>query len=81
MGAWFKAELAPMLRQLLSRESIEGRGLFHYTAVADLVAAHAANRIDGTDRLLALLNFEIWARLYLDGHTPADVVDELKAAA
>ena len=27
-----------------------------------LIADHEANRIDGTDRLLALLNLEIWSR-------------------
>jgi asparagine synthase (glutamine-hydrolysing) len=81
MGAWFKGALSPMLRQLMSRDSIERRGLFHYPAIAALIDAHAGNRIDGTDRLLALLNFEIWARLYLDGRAPSDVVDELKVAA
>jgi asparagine synthase (glutamine-hydrolysing) len=65
----------------MSRDSIERRGLFHYPAIAALIDAHAGNRIDGTDRLLALLNFEIWARLYLDGRAPSDVVDELKVAA
>ena len=30
-------------------------------------------------RCSALLNFEIWARIYLDGREPADVADELKA--
>jgi asparagine synthase (glutamine-hydrolysing) len=81
MGAWLKGALAPLLRQLLSRESIERRGLFRYPAVANLIEAHDANRVDGTDRLLALLNFEIWARLYLDGRSPDDVVDELKVAS
>ena len=81
MGAWFKGALAPLLRQLLSRESIQRRGLFHYPAVAALIDAHDANRIDGTDRLLALVNFEVWARLYLDARSPDDVVDELKVAA
>ncbi|HLX29160.1 MAG TPA: asparagine synthase (glutamine-hydrolyzing) [Casimicrobiaceae bacterium] len=81
MGAWFKGALAPLLRQLLSAESVARRGLFHYPAVAALIAAHDANRIDGTDRLLALVNFEIWARLYLDARAPEDVVDELRVAA
>jgi len=49
--------------------------------VSALIAAHDASRIDGTDRLLALLNFEIWARLYLEGRAPEDVVDEIKVAA
>ena len=81
MGAWFKGALAPLLRQVLSRESIERRGLFRASAVSALMAAHDANRVDGTDRLLALMNFEVWARLYLDGSTPEAIVEELKAAA
>ena len=81
MGAWFKGALSPLLRELLSAEAVRRRGLFHYPSVAALIEAHQANRIDGTDRLLALLNFEVWARLYLDARSPADVVDELKIAA
>jgi len=81
MGAWFKGALAPLLRQLLSRDAIERRGLFDYPAVAALIDAHESSEIDGTDRLLALLNFEVWARLYLDARAPADVVDELRLVA
>jgi asparagine synthase (glutamine-hydrolysing) len=81
MGAWLKGDLAPMLRDILSERSVEERGLFRYPEVARLIAAHETNRIDGTDRLLALLNFEIWARVYLDSRAPADVVDELQVAA
>jgi asparagine synthase (glutamine-hydrolysing) len=81
MGAWFKGALAPLVRQMLSPQAIERRGLFDPCAVSALIAAHDANRIDGTDRLLALLNFEIWARLYLEGRAPEDVVDEIKVAA
>jgi asparagine synthase (glutamine-hydrolysing) len=79
MGAWLKQELAPLLRGLLSESVVKGRGLFHYPAVQELIASHEANRIDGTDRLLALLNLEIWSRLYLDGRAPEDVTTELKA--
>lgn len=79
MGAWLKGELAPLLRELLSPAAIESRGLFRPPEVAALIAAHGANRLDGTDRLLTLLNLEIWARMYLDGRAPADVADELKA--
>ena len=81
MGAWLKGDLAPLLRSLLSEDSIRARGLFRHPAVAELIAAHEANRVDGTDRLLALLNLEIWARIYLDRRAAADVADELKALA
>jgi asparagine synthase (glutamine-hydrolysing) len=81
MGAWLKGDLAPLMRELLSPASIEARGLFRPAEVAALIEAHGANRLDGTDRLLTLLNLEIWARMYLDGRTPVDVADELKAVA
>ena len=61
-------------------ETVDARGLFRHAEIAKLIAAHAANRIDGTDRLLALLNLEIWSRIYLDRRAPTDVADELKAA-
>jgi asparagine synthase (glutamine-hydrolysing) len=42
------------------------------------MADHEASRIDGTDVLLALMNLEIWSRIYLDRRDPADVADELQ---
>jgi asparagine synthase (glutamine-hydrolysing) len=78
MGAWLKDGLAPLLRGLLSESAVNARGLFHFPAVRGLIASHEANHIDGTDRLLGLMNLEIWARIYLDGRTPQDVTEELK---
>ena len=43
-----------------------------------LMADHEANRSDGTDALVALMNLEIWSRVYLDRHNPAEVAAELK---
>jgi asparagine synthase (glutamine-hydrolysing) len=45
------------------------------------VQAHTAQRIDGTDALLALMNLEIWSRLWLDRREPGDVADELARSA
>jgi len=81
MGAWLKRDLKPLLQDVLSRTSVERRGLFRYEPIAAMIADHEANRIDGTDRLLALLNLEIWARIYLDGREAGEVADELRAAA
>ena len=78
MGAWLKRELAPMLRQLLAPEVVRARGLFRPEVVTTLMADHESNRIDGTDALLALMNLEIWSRVYLDGREPGDVALELK---
>jgi len=79
MGAWLKKELAPLLRRTLAPEVIQARGLFRQPVVDQLVADHEANRIDGTDALLALMNLEIWSRIYLDQRDPTDVASELKS--
>lgn len=79
MGAWLKKELAPLLRRLLAPEIVQRRGLFRQPAIDQLVADHGANRIDGTDPLLALINLEVWSRIYLDHRDPVDVAAELKS--
>lgn len=78
MGAWLKRDLAPLVRELLSEAAVSERGLFDFNEVRALIARHEANRIDGTDRLLALMNLEIWARMYLDRRAPEDVTAELQ---
>ena len=79
MGAWLKGELAPLVRHLLSERAVEARGLLRYPEIGELIAAHQSNRLDGTDKIMTLVNLEIWARMYLDRRTPADVTQELKA--
>lgn len=80
MGAWLKAELAPVLDFTLSREAVEARGLFRYDAVDRLKAEHRANRADHTDVLLSMLNLEVWARMFLDGRSHGEVAEELQRA-
>ena len=80
MGAWLKAELLELLESALSREAVESRGFLRHEPVRRLIDDHRANRIDGTDRLLALLNFEVWCRVFLDGRSSQHVADELKEA-
>ena len=79
MGAWLKRDLSAVLRALLCPESVRARGLFRTEAVERLIADHDANRLDGTDRILALMNLEIWSRVYLDRRDPEDVTAELRA--
>lgn len=81
MGAWMKKELLAVVRELLSPAVVRHRGLFDPIAVSRLLADHEANRSDGTDALLALLNLEVWSRVYLDGRSAADVADELRSLA
>jgi asparagine synthase (glutamine-hydrolysing) len=80
MGAWLKADLKPLLARMLDEPTVVRRALFDYAQVRALVADHEANRIDGTDQLLSLMNLEIWSRIYLDRRAPVDVAAELQGA-
>ena len=62
----------------VAEQSLQARGLLRHEPVAALIDDHRANRVDGTDQLLALLNLEIWCRVYLDRRSPSDVADELE---
>lgn len=79
IGAWFRQELAPLVADLLSPETVRRRGLLDPAAVARTIAEHEQQRADRTDHLLALVNLEIWARLYLDGASVDGVTTELKS--
>jgi asparagine synthase (glutamine-hydrolysing) len=81
MGAWLKRELSGLLGSVLSRDSIESRGLFSADAIGETIAKHNANKEDHTDHLLALMNLELWCRMYLDGSSPADVAGQLAEKA
>ena len=79
IGAWLKRDLQPMMRRLLSRRVIESRGLFRWPAIEETIGLHLAKREDHTDHLMALLNLEIWAQVFLDRRAPEDLADELVA--
>ncbi len=78
MGAWLRAELAPVLRDVLSRDAVLRRGLLDPDAVERTIREHEQQKADRTDHLLSLINLEIWARMYLDGESAAGVADRLR---
>jgi len=79
MGAWLRAELAPVTARLLGREQIERRGFLNPDSVEKIVASHQARRSDRTDHLMALITLEIWCRLFLDGESVTDLSATLAA--
>jgi asparagine synthase (glutamine-hydrolysing) len=66
IGAWLRKELQPMVSEMLSEDQIRRRGLLHWPDVQRLISDHAAERVDHTDHLLALVMLELWQRIYLD---------------
>jgi asparagine synthase (glutamine-hydrolysing) len=78
MGAWLKQTLSGMTDALLSKQVVEQRGLFRYEAVRRLIEDHRRNAADNSDRLQALVNLEIFSRIFLDGRRAEDVGTELR---
>jgi asparagine synthase (glutamine-hydrolysing) len=79
MGAWLKQELAPLMKHILSEDSISSRGLFNWPAIQETIKLHENDREDHTDHLLSLMNLELWCRMYLDGFSAADLSDQIKS--
>jgi asparagine synthase (glutamine-hydrolysing) len=81
IGAWLRDQLLPLMRQVLSSESISARGFFSPQAVNHVIQEHMSRRADHSDHLQALINLELWCRLYLDGQSVDDVNEEILRAA
>src|ERR1043166_4164764 len=81
MGAWLRGQLLPLMQQVLSQKSVRARGLFNPQKVQQVIHEHMARQADHTDHLQAMMNLELWCRLYLDGHSVDQLKDELVRAA
>jgi len=69
VGAWLRGAWSPLLSEYVTGPRARARGLFDADTVARLVAEHLRG-FNHSERLWALLTFEIWARVFLDGQKP-----------
>lgn len=67
VGSWLRRDLEALMREMLSESQIKKRGFFDWGTVQEIIAGHQAQRSDHTDHLLALINLELWCRIFLDG--------------
>ena len=68
---WFRAELKPLLFDVLLSERCLSRGLLNPVAVQTLVNEHTSGRMDHAYRLWNLLCLELWQRMFVDHVPPA----------
>ena len=69
VGAWFRGAYRSVIDDYaLSARSL-GRGVFDPSFVRNLVAEHQSGARDHSQRLWSLVNFEMWARQFIDGET------------
>ncbi|HEX7153259.1 MAG TPA: asparagine synthase (glutamine-hydrolyzing) [Thermoanaerobaculia bacterium] len=62
VAAWFRGELAPLVRETLLGGTARTRTLFERTFVQRMFDEHVAGRRDWSSRLWALLFLELWFR-------------------
>ncbi len=67
VGAWLRHDLETLVEETLSAAQVRKRGFFDPAVVQEIIASHRAQSSDHTDHLLALINFELWCRIFLDG--------------
>lgn len=60
LSVWFRNELVPLMRSVLSQERIESVGYFNWPTVARLLDEHIAGRENHHSRIWALLMFMMW---------------------
>jgi asparagine synthase (glutamine-hydrolysing) len=64
--SWLVGDLAPLIEDLLSEETLRRRGLVDPAQVERMRAENAAGRADYTLQLYALLSLELWSRAFVD---------------
>jgi asparagine synthase (glutamine-hydrolysing) len=67
IGAWFRGAYRSVIDDYaLGARSLD-RGVFDPAVVRNLVAEHQSGARDHSQRLWSLVNFEMWARQFIDG--------------
>ena len=79
-GAWMRGAHAAVLDEFVLGARARARAQFEMPVIEALVADHRAGA-DHAERLWALVNFEVWQRMFLDGESPGDILVAAPAAA
>jgi asparagine synthase (glutamine-hydrolysing) len=80
VGKWFRGEFRHVLEEYVTGGRAASRGVFEPGFVRALVARHLAGE-DHSERLWALVNFEMWLRRFFDGEASCEPREELEVAA
>ena len=72
VGEWLRGPWRHLLSEFVASPRARDRQLFQPHALDQVIAEHIAG-VNHSERLWALLNFEIWARIFLDGEPPESI--------
>jgi asparagine synthase (glutamine-hydrolysing) len=76
IGSWFRGPFRPVIDEYVLGERALSRGIFAPDFVRKLVALHQAGE-DHSERLWALLNFELWLRRFFDTDPQTTQITEM----
>jgi len=77
LNQWFRQDYHKVVRFVLLSDRARSRGLFNQDYISRLLSSHVRGTDDHTEPLWALLNLELWARIFLDQEGWSSVSDEL----
>ena len=80
VGAWFRGGYRQVVDEYVLGDRALARGIFEPAAVRQLVARHAAGE-NHSERLWALVTFEMWQRVFFDGEEPGPADSPARHAA
>jgi len=63
---WLRREAAPLMRDLLSDETLQRRGYFEPRYVQRLIQQHVSGYCDHATELWGLMSLEMWQRQFID---------------
>jgi asparagine synthase (glutamine-hydrolysing) len=63
---WLRHQLFDRVATILTDGRLAERGILNEKYVRDLLESHRTGRVDATDQVWRLLNFELWNRVFLD---------------
>lgn len=75
IGKWFRGQYRSVIDEYVLSERALGRGLFDPGFVRTLVERHQVGE-DHSERLWALVNFEMWQRQFIDGEQETTVAGQ-----
>ncbi len=72
VGTWLRGPWAHLLDEFVTSPRAQARGLFESTAIARVVRGHLGGE-NHSERLWALITFELWQRIFIDGEDAAAI--------
>ena len=73
IGRWFRGEYRSVVDEYVLGARTASRDLFDPPYIRTLVQEHMSGHRDHSERLWALVNVEVWHRIFIDGESPEHV--------